>query len=232
MQEMSLASEHGNWGSKILRARCNQLNQAIRRAVLSMEVSVPLQILKLQCEVEQNAPNFDITHKGKGELKFPFKSAGTFHFNFSFRNACTLNRVFFLKKPKFEISYFNSGRMQFPSQLSGLGTEASILNNELDLSSLTGGHHCERILPFHSILLIQSRTRHLLCCTRLDQALGEDTELLSLLRAGRDFESNPGLMDLACIPHCWRIGQWAFQPLSLSDGNCATNVCSAQKGIK
>lgn len=121
--------------------------------------------------------------------------------------------------------------MQLPSQLPGLRTEASILNNELDFVLPKKRHHCERVLPFHR-LPVQSWTQHLLCCSRLDQALGEDTELLSLLRAGRDFESNPGLMDLARIPHCWRMGQWAFQPLSLSDGNCATNVYSAQKGIK
>lgn len=42
--------------------------------------------------------------------------------------------IFF--KNKFEISYFNSRRMQFPSQLPGLGTGASVLNNELALSPL------------------------------------------------------------------------------------------------
>lgn len=67
-------------GYKILWVNSNQLNQAIRRAALSVEVSVPLRILKLQCEAEQSAQNFNKPHEGKRELKFPFKSTGTFQF--------------------------------------------------------------------------------------------------------------------------------------------------------
>lgn len=62
---MLLAGEHRNWGYKSLRANSNQLKQAIRRAVPSMEVSVPLRSLKLQREAEQNAQNFNTPHKGK-----------------------------------------------------------------------------------------------------------------------------------------------------------------------
>lgn len=69
----------------------------------------------------------------------------------------------------------------------------------------------------------------------MDQALGEDTtppSLASLAELGRDFESNPELMDLARVPRCWRTGRLALQPLSLSDGNRATDTRIAQKGIK
>lgn len=235
---MLLAGEHRNWGYKSLRANSNQLKQAIRRAVPSMEVSVPLRSLKLQREAEQNAQNFNTPHKGKWELKFPFKSAGTFRFNFGFRNACTLNPFFF--KNKFEISYFNSRRMQFPGQLPGLGTEASVLNNELALSPLkeAKARWTSSALPQHPCLHgAEPSTSCLL------QQVGSGSwrrhkpplsfsPLASLAELGGDFEPDPELMDLARIPRCWRRGWRVFQPLSLSDGNRATNLRIAQKGIK
>lgn len=148
-----LDHEHSNHLHKGFRANPNQLHRAIRRAVLSVEVSVPFRMLKLQREVEQNAQNFNIPHKGKRELKFPSKSSGTLRFNFSFGNACTLNQFFFLiiilkikkKTHKCEISYFNSRGMQLPSQLPGLWTSA--MSSELTVSPLTGLRDHAPVLP-------------------------------------------------------------------------------------
>lgn len=128
--------------------------------------------------------------------------------------------------------------MQFSSQLPGLGSEASILHNELASSPLKEVKASWTIsaLPQHPC---SHGAEPSTSCPLQQVGWGPWrrhktplSPLASLAEPGGDFESDPGLMDLARIPHCWRMGRRAFRPLSLSDGNRATNLHITQKGIK
>lgn len=98
--------EHSNCLDGGFRADSNQLHGAIRRAVLSVEVSVPFRMLKLQREVEQNAPNFNITPQGETRTQISIQILWNASFQFQlwkrthFKAVLNNNNIYKKQQPK------------------------------------------------------------------------------------------------------------------------------------
>lgn len=221
--------EHSNCLDGGFRADSKQLHGAIRRAALSVEVSVPFRMLKLQREVEQNAPNFNITPQGETRTQISIQILWNASFQFQlwkrthFKAVLNNNNIYKKQQPKKKskknqphkcaISYFNSGGMQLPSQLPRLWIGA--VSSELAVSPLTG---------------VRGRA---LCCL-LSFLLGADCSSgpwrghrapsFPLPKQEGDLEAE--LMHLARLPCCWQSSRWAFLPLFLlGGGDRTTSLC-------